>query len=348
MATIVVQAGKFLVRVRVKGSRPVAQSFNSRRAAIAWGAETEDAIRRGIYQYGSATRMLTLGEALTEYGKTVTPRKRGAKQERYVLAVLNRLPTRNRPLDQFTSADMAALRDAWIKTVSASTIQKRMALLSHLYTTARREWGLTIDNPMQDVPKPLVANRRERVASPKELNAVLAVSSDTVASLARLACASAARLGELVALKWEYVDLAARVMTFPMTKNGTARTVPLVPAAIDLLTGMKPEGRATGPVFHTNVQNVSVAWRKAVARARRAYEEHCAEIGEVPDEGYLVDLHFHDLRHTAITEFAEHGLSTLKLAAISGHKTVGMLARYTHINASRLAAELADLEGTRT
>jgi integrase len=63
-----------------------------------------------------------------------------------------------------------------------------------------------------------------------------------------------------------------------------------------------------------------------------------------PDADWLVGARFHDLRHSAITRLAEHGLSTLELASISGHKSLQMLARYTHIKAEGLAQKLARLE----
>ena len=42
------------------------------------------------------------------------------------------------------------------------------------------------------------------------------------------------------------------------------------------------------------------------------------------------DLRFHDLRHEAISRMVERGLSVMEVASISGHKSVTMLARYSH------------------
>ncbi|EAW8023129.1 site-specific integrase, partial [Salmonella enterica] len=46
---------------------------------------------------------------------------------------------------------------------------------------------------------------------------------------------------------------------------------------------------------------------------------------------------FHSLRHSAITRAAEKGLSTVQLMAVSGHKTITMLSRYSHIKAENVA-----------
>jgi integrase len=51
---------------------------------------------------------------------------------------------------------------------------------------------------------------------------------------------------------------------------------------------------------------------------------------------------WHDLRHLALTRLAERGdMTVLELAAVSGHKTIQMLKRYTHLQAEKLAVKLA-------
>ncbi len=51
----------------------------------------------------------------------------------------------------------------------------------------------------------------------------------------------------------------------------------------------------------------------------------------------IEDLRFHDLRHEATSRFFEKGLNTMQVAAITGHKTLQMLKRYTHLKAEDLA-----------
>ena len=85
---------------------------------------------------------------------------------------------------------------------------------------------------------------------------------------------------------------------------------------------------------------VSLAWRRARTRARKAYEKECQEKGVKPDPAFLVDLTFHDLRHEATSRFFEKGLNPMQVAAITGHKTLQMLKRYTHLKAEDLAEML--------
>jgi integrase len=116
------------------------------------------------------------------------------------------------------------------------------------------------------------------------------------------------RLGELLSLQWDHIDMRKRVAFLPETKNGDSRTVPLSSLAIEVLK-MWPRS-VSGRVFPhwARTDSCEHAWRRAIERAG------------------LKDLRFHDLRHEA--------------AAITGHKTLQMLKRYTHLRAEDLAKKL--------
>ena len=54
----------------------------------------------------------------------------------------------------------------------------------------------------------------------------------------------------------------------------------------------------------------------------------------------IQDLHFHDLRHEAVSRFFEMGLTVPEVALISGHRDARMLFRYTHLRAEDIVAKL--------
>ena len=54
----------------------------------------------------------------------------------------------------------------------------------------------------------------------------------------------------------------------------------------------------------------------------------------------IKDLHFHDLRHEATSRFFEKGLNVMEVGAITRHKDLRMLQRYTHLRAEDLALKL--------
>lgn len=58
----------------------------------------------------------------------------------------------------------------------------------------------------------------------------------------------------------------------------------------------------------------------------------------------MPDLRFHDLRHEAVSRLVEGGLSDQEVSAISGHKSMQMLKRYTHLRAEDLVAKLDKLD----
>ena len=60
----------------------------------------------------------------------------------------------------------------------------------------------------------------------------------------------------------------------------------------------------------------------------------------------LSDFRFHDLRHEAISQFFEIGLTVAEVAFISGHKDVRMLFRYTHLKADHVLSRIDAAESS--
>ena len=159
--------------------------------------------------------------------------------------------------------------------------------------------------------------------------------------LVKLALETAMRRGELLALRWENIRLTDRVAHLPMTKNGNRRDVPLSSRAVEILNGLKPKTDSNvkqlpkGAVFPVTANAVKLGFTRAVKRARQTYEENGGY-----DERMLTDLHFHDLRHIAVTRLAERLPNIVELASVSGHTDVRMLRRYYHPKAEDLAKKL--------
>lgn len=105
-----------------------------------------------------------------------------------------------------------------------------------------------------------------------------------------------------------------------MTKNGTARTVPLSSRAVAALEAMprSPDGRVI-PMSH---YAISLRFRQLRER-----------IG-------LENFRWHDLRHTAATRIARKLPNIIELSSVTGHKSLAMLKRYVHPEAEELARKL--------
>jgi integrase len=154
-----------------------------------------------------------------------------------------------------------------------------------------------------------------------------------------LAVETSMRLGELIGLEWKRIDLAQRTAHLIDTKNGESRTVALSRAALAAVNSLPR--RIDGRVFAwTTSQGFERSWRLCKARALAAYQANCAADGEKPDPAFLADLRFHDLRHEATSRLFEKGLGVMEVASMTGHKSLSMLKRYTHIEAAKLAKKL--------
>lgn len=342
-------------QIRKEGYAPQSKTFESKVEAQAWAAMIESEMSRGVWLSRSEAESTTLTEALDRYTREVSIVKKGASAESYILKMLSALDLAKRPMASIRGSDIASLRDDWLEIYKPATVLRRLAVLSHVFSVARREWGMeSLSNPVDLVRKPQPNNARTRrlAASPAdetdsnrktgdgELERVIAASgSEVLPAIICLAVETAMRRGEIVNLKWEHIDLKRRVAHLPATKNGTARDVPLSTRAIEALSERK-SGRKSGRVFAIRADAVTRAFDRAVTRARTQYELECVEADEQPDDRFLCDLRFHDLRHEATSRLADI-FAMHELTKITGHKDPRMLIRYYHPAAAELAKRLA-------
>jgi integrase len=340
VANITERNGKFHVRVyRKEGA--VCKSFIMKKDALAWARQTEADIQAGRWKPANKNDGLTLREALERYSNEVTVSKKGATQEACVINAIVREQLAEKALVTIKAADAAFLRDKWLKDLAPATVRRRLAIVSHCFEIARKEWSIDVINPVLAIRKPTVANGRNRRLQDGELAAILEASESTdLAPVALIAVETAMRLSEILGLRWSDVSLTHRNVTIRETKNGTSRIVPLSPEAITVFQGLLR--RIDGRVFGAAGPSISQAWRRAVERAKAVNQERCCAAEVAPKDGYLTDLHFHDLRHEATSRLFERGVfGTMEVATITGHKTLQMLSRYTHMNVLRLAEKLA-------
>lgn len=350
MATIRKRGDKWQARIQIKGSTQVAKSFHSKVDAEAWAKITEAEMIRGVFIKRTDAERTTLAEALDRYEREITPGKRGSEQERERIKAWKADKLASKTLAALRSTDFAQWRDKRLKTVKPATVRRDIGLISNLFNIARKEWGYEgLANPIEAIRLPAENNARCRTFYDSEeqilLNALKPVAvgenrametgctSPWMLPLVQLAVETAMRRGELLALRWENIRLAERVAHLPMTKNGHSRDVPLSSKAINILKALPRT--LHGAVFPLTANAVKLGFVRAVKRARR----HYVAAGGT-DDRMLTDLHFHDLRHIAVTRLAEKLPNIVELASVSGHTDVRMLRRYYHPKAEDLAKKL--------
>lgn len=347
-------------RVRRKGYHVQIKTFNTRAEVEAWARQIESEIDRGVFVSRAEAESTTLIEALDRYEREIASSKKGAVQEVSLLRTWKNTLIAPRSMASIRSSDIAKLRDDWLKQadppLKSATVLRRLAVLSHVFSIARKEWGMeSLLNPIELVRKPQANNARTRrlavvepdestgrQATDGELEHVVAASnSEVLPGIVWLAVETAMRRGEIVDLRWEHIDLRRRVAHLPATKNGSSRDVPLSTRAIEVLKAQRKAitGTRDGRVFPVRGDAVTRAFERAVDRARAAHETQCEASGTPPGKGYLLDLRFHDLRHEATSRLASI-FPLHELAKITGHKDPRMLMRYYHPRAEDLAKKL--------
>ncbi|EIV5116147.1 site-specific integrase [Salmonella enterica] len=277
-------------------------------------------------------RKISLSHALDKYLKTVSVHKKGHSREFYRTNVIRRYPLALRNMDEITSVDIAAYRDIRLaeinprtgKPITGNTVRLDLALLSSLFNIARVEWGTCRTNPVELVRKPKAAPGRDRrltSSEERQLSRFFRNKNISLYVIFHLALETAMRQGEILSLRWEHIDLRHGVAHLPETKNGHSRDVPLSRMARNCLQ-MLPMS-LNGSVFRYTSSGLRSAWRTALQVL------------------HIDNLHFHDLRHEAISRFFELGnLNVMEVAAISGHRSMNMLKRYTHLRAWQLVSKL--------
>lgn len=313
----------FRARVRMRGFPHLSKTFLRKTDAKKWMQDTEASIRGGTAVSNEAART-TLREALERYLREVTPRKKGRlrEQQRAQAWMLN--PLAFRFLAQLRGADFAKYRDDRRADKRAeNTIRLELALISHLFEIARKEWGLEgLRNPIKNLTMPTGSRKRERRLSPDEEKALFGhLGGPYMAPLASLAIETAMRRGELLALTWADLNLMTGVARLHDTKNSEPREVPLSKWAIEILKALPRQLGAGTPVFPITQDFVSHEFRQA-----------CKSAG-------IANLHFHDLRHEAVSRICEK-LPMHEAMRVTGHKTPSMLMRYYHPKAEDLARKL--------
>jgi integrase len=317
------------VRIRRRGYPDTSKTFETKADAEAWARQIEGEMDRGVFISRTESEQYTLGECLDRYVAECIPNLKYPKREADRARFLKRYPIVHKIMATIRSKDIADFRrQREEERRSGNTIRLDFALISKLFNYARSEWGLeNLQNPVQIAAKPKPAKGRNRRLEEGEEDKLLEAADDVFRPIILFALETAMRREEISSLLWKNVNLRGRYVLLPETKNNEPRTVPLSTAALDILRGLpRPNTQSTGQerVFRLGKEKITDTMLTT-----------CRKAG-------LENLRFHDLRHEATSRFFEHtDLDLMEIRAITGHKTLQMLIRYTHLRTARLADRLA-------
>lgn len=318
--------GNWYVEVCVKGIRK-GKTFDSKTKAKNWVTETEYQLGR---QAEGVSPTHTMADIFDRYADEVSSKKKGAQWELVRLKRFKRESLAPIKLVDIRREHIERWVDDRLKTVKPSSVNRELNLISHCLTQARR-WRLMSDNPMDDLKRPKDPPHRDRRITDDEVKRILVClnyseefeitqKQQSAGAAFLFALETAMRAGEICGIHANHIDMTARTVFLPDTKNGLPRNVPLSGEAVRILERLQPwpEGE---PVFGLKPGALSTTFREAVARAG------------------INDLKFHDSRHEAITRLAPR-LDVLDLARMTGHRDIKQLLTYYNKSASDLAKQL--------
>lgn len=170
-------------QVRRRGYPPQTQSFDSKGEAEIWARSIESAIDHGLWTDNRKASRTTLREALDRYIREVTPHKApsGIRVELSRIERLKAHPLAARFLTNVRGVDLAKYSDEGLAEGKATnTVRIELALLGHLYSTCRKDWGMEgLVNPASNLRKPSVSAARDRRLRPGEFERIRAALAES-------------------------------------------------------------------------------------------------------------------------------------------------------------------------
>jgi integrase len=243
-------------------------------------------------------------------------------------------------LTEVRPRDLQALVDQLDRAGSSpSTIDTTITPLKAIYRRARNR-GIVTHNPTQGLDKPAVRSKPRRFASASEVEALLALLDGPQRALWATAFYAGMRRGELIALRWEDLDLATGLIRVrrgwdavegeiaPKSRQGR-RNVPIPGALRDFLVEHAQTSEQEGRVFGSDRQ------------VRRWAED----AGKVWLAAGLRRLTLHDGRHSYASLMIAAGVNAKALSTFMGHANIGItLDLYGHLmpGSEAQAADLLD------
>ena len=213
-----------------------------------------------------------------------------------------------------------------------ASVNRDLACLSKILSMAFDN-ELIDSNPMRRVRLLKENGSRERFITADEevkLFAKLTGRRDHIRSVVTIALNTGMRRGEILDLQWEHVNFIARTIFIARSKTGKTRTIPMNDIVFEELKALKQDAGTRDFVFSVsktgvNIDSIKTGWRNA-----------CAAAG-------IVDLRFHDTRHTFATRLRANGVHEWDIRDLLGHTTTRMTSVYTHQTPANLRQAVTTL-----
>jgi integrase len=220
--------------------------------------------------------------------------------------------------------------DSWqsdrLGKASPGTVRKEMMRFKHLLNCAVK-WRYIKQTPAKGLQSITMPPGRVRYLTPEERSALLDQARPELRLVIEAALQTGARRGELCGLRWTDIDIRTRMVSFPNTKNGEMRSVPMTDTFYRLLQSLPR------PLDH-----------KALVLPALSADAVTIGFGRLAKALSLSNLKFHDLRHDVASTLTMAGVPQRSVMEILGHKDPRMTLRYQHLSPGHLREAMTTLE----
>jgi integrase len=315
MATLRIHGKKWQSIIRIVGRPILAKSFQSKTDAKRWANETELKIRRedsGV----AKIKFPSFKDISLRYLNEVSVHKKCQRDERYTINSLGREAWSEYPINKITPLIIGRYRDKQREVVKDNTINRKLDVISTIYTTCRKEWGYPVVNPVLSIRRPKMPEPLTRRLSDREINLLLKGNrtSEQLRTIIELALETAMRQGEILRIHPEHIK--GNTLFIPIAKT-KPRTIPLTKRALEILK------YATLPF---NIKQDQLT---------KQFKRLCNHYG-------IKDVRFHTLRKQSLTDFMKvKKLDVPSTMLIAGHSDPRMLLRiYNNLKVEDVAKKL--------
>jgi len=336
--------------VRKEGFPAQSRTFARKGEAEAWAANVEEQMHLKRFKDPRAAR-IALDRCLDKYERDVVSKNKPSTRERqkWIVTILKRHLGTDILLSEITPDMIKQYRDmrlrgtAEIKKVGASSVRLEMALLSDLFNVAKSEWGLPVENPVKEVPRPSPPAGRDIFLTHEQAALILEEAkktrSKTFYFYLLTLLHTAMRPSEAARLQVKDI-LANGSIRLLNTKNGESRMVPMTKTLQEELRPLL-QGKSAEHYLFIPIDKLPADMSFRPSTYFREQWEEARKRAKLPH------VRLHDLRHTAASHLIMSGTVTdlRTLAAILGHKTLQMVMRYSHLLDSHLRIAIQGLNG---
>jgi integrase len=241
--------------------------------------------------------------------------------------------------------DILDFRAAELKRVAPRSVNHSIKFLRMVFKTAKEDGKYHDENPASGVKVAKIRDGKHRRGfTIPEIQRVLDVANDEWRSLIFFGLYTGQRLGDLVRLTWQNVDLERDEIRFVSRKTG--RTI-IIPIALPLRKQIEniPAGDDPHQPLHPRAF-ASVEKSGGVKTLSRQFYELLADAGLAKPRAHrkstdgpgrdgvrqLSQISFHSLRHTATSLMKNAGINASVVMDIIGHESEAISAHYTHID----------------